>query len=222
MSRTEDESLNIKWSEHVTSAVRPDGYPESDLPEIAMVGRSNVGKSSVINLLTGRKSLARVGNTPGKTRLINFFNLEGKMMLVDLPGYGYAKVSKGERASWGKIVETYLNQRPQLRLVLMLADIRHKPTAEDKIMYDWICSMGKPHIIVATKSDKIARAHYKKHIDQIRKTLNVVSGVPVIPVSGTKKTGFSQLWDQIKQILPDVFIGESSDEAVSPETQSDL
>ena len=197
--------MNIKWSEHITTAVEPAGYPESNMPEIAMVGRSNVGKSSVINFLTNRKNLARVGNTPGKTQQINFFNLEGKLVLVDLPGYGYARVSKGEKARWGKIVETYLNSRKQLSMLLMLVDIRHKPTADDKIMYEWICSMGKPHIIVATKADKITRTHYHKHIGDIRAALEVIPEIPVIPVSVTKKTGFLDLWDKIKESFPDVF-----------------
>ena len=202
--------MNIKWSKHITSAVNPEGYPESDLPEIAMVGRSNVGKSSVINFLTGRKSLARVGNTPGKTRLINFFSLEDKLLLVDLPGYGYAQVSKEERARWGKIVETYLHQRGQLRLVLMLADIRHKPTADDKLMYEWLCSMGKPHIILATKADKISRTHYREHMNEIRKTLDVMPGVPVIPVSTLKKSGYDEIWGKICEALPGLFPDEQA------------
>jgi GTP-binding protein len=197
--------LDIKWSEHITSAVDPKGYPRSDLPEIAMVGRSNVGKSSVINLLARRKNLARVGNTPGKTRMINFFNLEDRLVLVDLPGYGYARVSKAEKKRWGKIVETYLHQRSQLRVVLMLVDIRHKPTDDDKIMYQWICAMGKPHLIIATKADKISRSHYRKHVNEIITSLNVMPGVSVIPVSVTKKTGFNELWQKIVELVPDVF-----------------
>ena len=193
--------MNIKWSEHITTAVEPTGYPESDMPEIAMVGRSNVGKSSIINFLTSRKNLARVGNTPGKTQQINFYNLEGKLVLVDLPGYGYASVSKSEKAKWGKIVETYLNSRSQLAMLLMLVDIRHKPTAEDKIMYEWICSMGKPHIIVATKADKITRTHYHRHIGEIRETLGALQEIPIIPASVTKKTGFSDLWGKISELV---------------------
>ncbi|MBP7177321.1 MAG: YihA family ribosome biogenesis GTP-binding protein [Thermoclostridium sp.] len=197
--------MNIKWSKHITSAVNQEGYPESELPEVAMVGRSNVGKSSVINFLTGRKSLARVGNTPGKTRLINFFSLEDRMLLVDLPGYGYAQVSKEERARWGKIVETYLNKRGQLKLVLMLADIRHKPTADDRLMVEWLSSTGKPFIIIATKADKISRTHYREHLLEIRKTLEILPDVPVIPVSVTKKTGFDEVWDQIQKVVPGLF-----------------
>lgn len=198
--------MNIKWSEHVTTAVSPDGYPLSDMPEIAMVGRSNVGKSSMINFLTGRKALARVGNTPGKTRVINFFSVEDKVLLVDLPGYGYAKVSESEKRKWGKIIETYLNIRKQLCGIIMLTDIRHKPTEQDKIMYQWICTMGKPHIIVATKADKIAKSHYPKHIKEIRQTLNLVPGIPVIPVSVTKKTGFIDVWSEIERIAPSLEI----------------
>ncbi len=191
--------MNIKWSEHITTAVNPNGYPESELPEIAMVGRSNVGKSSVINLMTNRKKLARVGNTPGKTRQINFFSLEDKLVLVDLPGYGYAKVSKEEKKKWGSIVETYLNQREQLELILMLVDIRHKPTADDKLMRQWICAMGKPYIILATKADKIARAHYMQHVKEIRGTLDAPPDVPIIPVSATKRIGLSEIWNGVKK-----------------------
>ncbi|NLK68292.1 MAG: YihA family ribosome biogenesis GTP-binding protein [Clostridiaceae bacterium] len=194
--------MNIKWSEHLTTAVSPDGYPLSELPEIAMVGRSNVGKSSLINLLTGRKSLARVGNTPGKTRVINFYNVEDKLILVDLPGYGYAKVSEAEKNRWGKIIETYLNTRKQLSAMIMLTDIRHKPTQQDIVMYQWICSMGKPHVIVATKADKIAKAHYDKHIAQIRLTLGLVPEIPVIPISSTKRLGLINVWNEIEKVVP--------------------
>lgn len=193
----------FKWSEHITTAVDPKGYPNSSVPEIAMVGRSNVGKSSIINLLTNRKNLARVGNTPGKTQQINFYSLEDKLYLVDLPGYGYAKVSQQEKAKWGKIVETYLNTRQQLMLILMLVDIRHKPTEDDKIMYDWICKMGKPHLITATKADKITRTNYLKHLNEIKNTLQTIPETPVIPVSATKKTGVSELWGKIIEFLPD-------------------
>jgi len=198
--------LNIKRSEHIATAVNPEGYPISELPEIAMVGRSNVGKSSLINFLTQRKSLARVGNTPGKTRVINFFRVEDKLMLVDLPGYGYAKVSEGEKRRWQKIIETYLNSRSRLCGIIMLVDIRHKPTQHDIIMYRWIVSMGKPHIVVATKADKISRAHYDRHIKEIRNTLNMAPGVPVVPVSVTKKTGFMEVWSEIEKTVPGIDI----------------
>ena len=198
--------MKIKWSEHITTAVNPEGYPESDLPEIAMVGRSNVGKSSVINFLLNRKSLARVGNTPGKTRQINFFNMENKLLLVDLPGYGYAKVSKKEKEKWHTIVESYLLGRTQLRLIIMILDIRHKPTEDDKLMYNWICTMGKPHIVLANKSDKISRSYFLRNINQIRETLHIVPGVPVIAVSSKKRTGWNETWNYINEIIPDLNI----------------
>jgi len=195
--------MNVKWAQHIATAVSPDNYPKGDLPEIAMVGRSNVGKSSLINFLTKTKSLARVGNTPGKTRVINFFNVENKLIFVDLPGYGYAKVSESEKRKWEKIIETYLNNRTQLCGIIMLVDIRHKPTELDEIMYRWIISMGKPHIIVATKADKVSRSHHRKLIDDIRNTLNLAPVVPVIPVSAAKKTGYAEAWNEIKKICLD-------------------
>jgi len=192
--------MNVKKAEHIATAVSPEQYPRVALPEIAMVGRSNVGKSSLINFLTKTKSLARVGNTPGKTRVINFFNVENRLILVDLPGYGYAKVSESEKRKWQEIVENYLNNRSQLCGIIMLVDIRHKPTELDEIMYRWIISMGKPHIIVATKADKVSRGQYRKLIDDIRGTLHLAPGVPVIPVSATQKTGYSEVWNEIKKI----------------------
>lgn len=194
--------MNVKWAEHIATAVSPEQYPKFELPEIAMVGRSNVGKSSLINFLTKTKSLARVGSTPGKTRVINFFNVERKLIFVDLPGYGYAKVSESERKKWEKIIENYLNNRTQLCGIIMLVDIRHKPTELDEIMYRWIITMGKPHIIVATKADKISRTHYQKLINEIRQTLNLAPGVPVIPVSATARTGYTEVWNEIKKMVP--------------------
>jgi len=202
--------LNIKWSEHIATAVGPEGYPAGELPEIVMVGRSNVGKSSFINFLTQRKSLARVGNTPGKTRVINFFSVEKKLILVDLPGYGYASVSESEKRKWGKIIENYLNTRNQLCGIIMLVDIRHKPTQQDIVMYRWIVSMGKPHFIVATKADKVARAHHMKYVKEIRETLDLVPGVSVVPVSTTNKTGFIDVWSEIEKIVPGLDITSPS------------
>jgi len=196
--------LKIKWSEHITTAVNPEGYPKSDLPEIAVVGKSNVGKSSVINFMLNRKSLAKVGDIPGKTRQINFFNMDNKLMLVDLPGYGYAKVSKEEKRKWHKIVETYLLGRTQLRLIIMILDIRHKPSEDDKLMYNWICTMGKPHIVLANKSDKISRSYFLSSINKIREALDIVPGVPVIAVSAKKRTGWNETWNCINEVMPDL------------------
>ncbi len=134
-------SLNINNAKYELSAVKPSQYPVSDLPEVTFVGRSNVGKSSLINSLLNRKNLAKVAATPGKTQVINFYNIDNKLYFVDLPGYGYAKVSKGVQASWAKFIETYLVKREQLKLIVMLVDIRHSPTSHDKLMHDWILSM---------------------------------------------------------------------------------
>ena len=145
----------IKKSEFVTSAVKENQYPDTNIPEIAFAGRSNVGKSSILNALANRKSIARVGSRPGMTRLVNFFNINDQLHLVDLPGYGYAQGAKFEQRAWGKIVETYLNKRKQLKLIILLLDIRHKPSSDDLLMFDWIKSVKLPYLIVATKCDKI-------------------------------------------------------------------
>lgn len=162
----------IKTSEFVTSAVKKHQYPEDNKPEVAFVGRSNVGKSSLINSITNRRKLAKVSNTPGRTRLVNFFEVNGYFYLVDLPGYGYAKVSKKEKESWGKIIEDYLYLRTPLKRVVLLVDSRHKPTADDCNMYDWIKHYGYECIIIATKSDKISNNERKKCENLIKETLH--------------------------------------------------
>ena len=163
----------IKKAEIIISAVEPAQYPVTGWPEFALAGRSNVGKSSLINALVNRKALARVGNTPGKTRIINFYNINDSLMLVDLPGYGYAKVSKEEKASWGRLTETYLNSRRDLDTILLLVDIRHDPTEDDIIMLNYIIQSERDFAIIATKADKIPRAELKKRIERIREVLNV-------------------------------------------------
>ena len=154
--------MDISRSRYECTAVKPDQYPAGDMPEIALVGRSNVGKSSIINSLLNRKGLARVSSEPGKTRGINFYNIDDTLYFVDLPGYGYAKVSKKEKIFWAKMIETYLNTRNQLKLVIMLVDIRHTPTADDKLMYSWILDRGIGHMVIATKADKIPRGQIQK------------------------------------------------------------
>lgn len=191
----------IKKAEFVTTAVKPDQYPESILPEFAMAGRSNVGKSSFINAMTNRRSLAKVGATPGKTRVINFFNVNDEVMLVDLPGYGYAKVAKQEKERWGKIIEIYLNTRNVLKGIIMLVDIRHEPTGDDVTMAEYVKATGKSLIVVATKADKISRAHYKKQADTIRKILNLDERINVIPFSSEKKIGIDETWTAIESLL---------------------
>ncbi|MGL5243651.1 MAG: ribosome biogenesis GTP-binding protein YihA/YsxC, partial [Sarcina sp.] len=165
--------MKIKTSEFIISAVKKNQYPVEGFPEIAFVGRSNVGKSSIINALTNRRGLAKVSQTPGKTRLINFFLLNKEMFLVDLPGYGYAKVSKKEKESWGAVIERYLVDREPLKRVVLLVDCRHKPTADDIQMYNWIKHYGYDIAIVATKSDKLSNNDLRKSEKLIRETLKL-------------------------------------------------
>ena len=191
----------IKKAEFIITAVDPLGYPDNGWPEIALAGRSNVGKSSLINALLNRKAIARVGNTPGKTRVINFYNVNDELMLVDLPGYGYAKVSKAEKKSWGKLAETYLAVRKTLRTILLLVDIRHEPTEDDCIMMDYIRQTGRAPVIVATKADKISRVEYKKQTDMIRTVLNLAEDIRVIPFSSIKRIGIEEVWSAIENIM---------------------
>ena len=193
--------MKIKTAEIVMSAVSPKQYPEGILPEIAMVGRSNVGKSSTINTMLRRKKLARVSSSPGKTRTINFYLINQEFYFVDLPGYGYAKVSKTERASWGKIIETYLSTRQNLHEVVLLVDIRHEPTEDDKLMYNWFKHYGYGTIVVATKSDKISRANYQKHFKIIRESLKMAPEDKLIPISSLKKQGIDELWTALQEVF---------------------
>ncbi|KXZ40357.1 GTP-binding protein [Alkalithermobacter thermoalcaliphilus JW-YL-7 = DSM 7308] len=191
--------MKIRHAQLVVSAINKDQYPNEGMPEIAFVGRSNVGKSSTINSLLNRKSFARVSQTPGKTRTINFYQINKEFYFVDLPGYGYAKVSKTEQAQWGAIMERYLKDRKELCNIFLLVDIRHEPTDQDKQMYDWIKYYGYDCTIIATKSDKISRGHYQKHFSMIRKKLNL-SDEKIIPISSLKKTGIQELWEEIIDI----------------------
>lgn len=187
----------IKTSDFVTSAVKKNQYPEDVKPEVAFVGRSNVGKSSIINALTNRKKLAKVSQTPGKTRLVNFFLINEEMYLVDLPGYGYAKVSKKEKESWGKTVETYLIEREQLKKVVLLVDSRHKPTADDILMHEWIKHFGYKVIVIATKSDKLSNNEIAKHKKVIIDTLKLGPEDEFYLFSSVKKNGKEELIDNI-------------------------
>lgn len=169
--------------------------PENTLPEIAFAGKSNVGKSSLINALMNRKSYARISATPGKTQTINFYNINQEFYLVDLPGYGYAKVSEQEKQKWGQMVERYLHGSKQLRAVFLLIDIRHDPSANDKLMYDWIVSQGYHPIIIATKLDKIKRSQKDKQVKTIRQGLGLLPGTIVIPFSSVTKQGRDEVWE---------------------------
>ena len=175
--------------------------PDNDLPEIAFAGKSNVGKSSLINGLLNRKSLARTSAQPGKTQTINFYNVYKNLYFVDLPGYGYAKVSVEIRAKWGKMIERYLHGSPQLKKVFLLIDIRHVPSENDCMMYDWIVDNGYEPVIICTKLDKIKRSQVQKNLKLIREKLDLVPGTTMIPFSAQTKQGRDEIWNLIEETL---------------------
>ena len=177
--------------------------PENTLPEIAFAGKSNVGKSSLINALMNRKSLARTSAQPGKTQTINFYNINQALYYVDLPGYGYAKVSQAEKAKWGKMIENYLHKSKMLRCVFLLLDIRHEPSANDKLMYEWIVSQGFRPVIIATKLDKINRSQVKKQVKLLRDGLGLTTEDLVFPFSALSKQGREEIWEYIEGICGD-------------------
>lgn len=185
--------------------------PETDKVEIAFAGKSNVGKSSLINALMNRKALARTSATPGKTQTINFYNINDMMYLVDLPGYGYAKVSEREKEQWGKLIEKYLNTSKQLKAVFLLIDIRHEPSANDKMMYDWIVAQGYHPIIIATKLDKLKRSQVAKNIKMIKQGLELLPGTVVIPFSAETKQGREEIWELVETNF--LMTGEVQEEA---------
>lgn len=175
--------------------------PENEHMEFAFAGKSNVGKSSLINGLMNRKALARTSAQPGKTQTINFYNINDQMYFVDLPGYGYAKVSETEKAKWGKMIENYLHRSKQLKAVFLLIDIRHEPSANDRLMYDWILNQGFEPIIIATKSDKINRSQIQKHIKMVKEGLKVVKNTVVIPYSALTKQGREEIYELLDSYL---------------------
>ena len=189
--------MKIRSSEIEVSAIRKEQYPKEGLPEIALVGRSNVGKSSATNALLNRRNFARTSQTPGKTRTINFYKINNEFYFVDLPGYGYAKVSKSEKDKWGVIMERYLQDREELCAIFLLVDIRHEPTNDDVMMCEWIKHFGYNCVVIATKADKISRGQYQKHISIIRKKLQLEKDEKVIPLSSSKKTGVEDVWNEI-------------------------
>lgn len=186
-------SVNLETVCGVTSVL-----PKNDKVEIAFAGKSNVGKSSLINALMNRKAYARTSSQPGKTQTINFYNINDAVYFVDLPGYGYAKVSLALKEKWGKLIEKYLRTSEQLRIIFLLVDIRHEPSANDKNMYDWIVHNGYNPVIIATKLDKINRSQKDKHVKMIRKGLNTVEGTPIIPFSAVSKQGRDEIWELIE------------------------
>lgn len=185
-------SVNLETVCGITSKI-----PDHDMVEIAFAGRSNVGKSSLINALINRKSYARTSSQPGKTQTINFYNVNEALYFVDLPGYGYAKVSKEVTKKWGKMIDGYLEKTEVLRLVFLLVDIRHKPNQNDIQMYQWCLNYGYNPVVIATKEDKIKRSQKQSQIKQIRETLDVVEGTPIIPFSSVTKHGKEEIWEYI-------------------------
>ena len=178
--------------------------PDHVHPEFAFAGKSNVGKSSLINALMNRKSFARTSSQPGKTQTINFYNINDALYYVDLPGYGYAKVSVEVKAKWGKMIERYLQKSPMLKCVFLLIDIRHEPSANDKLMYDWIISNGYHPVIIATKLDKINRSQIQKHVKMIRDGIGLEKGGIIIPFSAETKQGRDEIWTLIEQMMESV------------------
>lgn len=192
-------TVNLETVCGITSKI-----PDNQLPEIAFAGKSNVGKSSLINAMMNRKSLARTSSQPGKTQTINFYNINDAMYLVDLPGYGYAKVAESEKVKWGKMIENYLHTSKQLKAVFLLIDIRHTPGTNDKTMYDWIVYQGYKPIIIATKLDKLKRSQVQKALKEVRTGLGLNADDIVIPFSAETKQGRDEIW-----ALMDELIGEN-------------
>ncbi len=193
--------MKITKAEFLVSAVTDKQYPDESLPEIAFAGRSNVGKSSLLNLLTNRKKLAKVSQNPGKTRQINFFLINDSFRIVDLPGYGYARVSRSESESWGKMMERYLENRPNLLKVVQLVDCRHEPSAQDVQMYDYLKYYGLSGLVVATKADKLSKNELNRNLSLIRKSLSLEKDDILLAVSAVNKTGTDELLGVIDKII---------------------
>ncbi|MCM3596426.1 ribosome biogenesis GTP-binding protein YihA/YsxC [Metabacillus idriensis] len=190
--------MKVTSSEIVISAVKPEQYPDLELPEIALAGRSNVGKSSFINKLLNRKNLARTSSKPGKTQTLNFYIINEVLHFVDVPGYGYAKVSKSERDAWGKMIETYFTKRRQLCAAVLLVDLRHAPSKDDVMMYEFLKHYDVPTIVVATKADKIPKGKWQKHMKVVRETLNKDPDDPLICFSSETGQGKVEAWSAIE------------------------
>ncbi|MBS8265102.1 YihA family ribosome biogenesis GTP-binding protein [Mesobacillus boroniphilus] len=193
--------MKVNSAEIVISAVRPNQYPEGNLPEFALAGRSNVGKSSFINKMLNRKSLARTSSKPGKTQTLNFYLINEMLHFVDVPGYGYAKVSKSEREAWGKMIETYITSREQLKAMLMIVDLRHPPSKDDVMMYDFLKHYGIPVIIIATKADKIPKSKWQKHLKITKETLDLDPDDTIILFSSETGEGKDKTWSVLGSFM---------------------
>jgi len=193
--------MNLHNAQITVSAVKPSQYPKTGVPEFAFAGRSNVGKSSLINKLLNRKSLARVSSTPGKTATINFYDIDEKIFLVDLPGYGYATRSKEEIKKWGTMIESYLNNREPLYQVFLLVDSRHKPTADDKMMLDWIRHYQSSVVVIATKTDKLSKKALEENLEMIYDELKLTEEDVLVPFSTKNDEGKYTVWDIIQLLL---------------------
>ena len=191
----------IKNAEFTISATNPKQYPKDDLPQIVLVGKSNVGKSSFINTMVNRKKLARTSSEPGKTRLINFYKVNNEFYFVDLPGYGFSKMSKAQQVEVGNFIEEYLQKSPNIALILFLVDIRHNPTSNDKLMYDYIISQNLPCIIIANKADKIAVTKVNDSVKNIQDRLNPLHDLMFMPFSSERKIYSEDLWNEIANTL---------------------
>jgi GTP-binding protein len=193
--------MKITNVEMVISAVKSEQYPPGDLPEFALAGRSNVGKSSFINKMINRKNFARTSSKPGKTQTLNFYRINEAFYFVDVPGYGFAKVSKKEREAWGKMIETYFTTREQLKAVLLIIDLRHEPTNDDVMMYEFLKHYEIPTIVIATKADKISRGKWQQHAKVVREKLNIVEGDELIIFSAETGQGKDEAWAALQKWL---------------------
>lgn len=193
--------MKVTSAELAITAVKPEQYPSGNLPEFALAGRSNVGKSSFINKMINRKGLARTSSKPGKTQTLNFYLINEMLHFVDVPGYGYAKVGKKEREAWGKMIETYLTTRKQLKGVILIVDLRHPPTKDDCIMYDFLKHYDIPCIVIATKADKVPRGKWQKHKKITKETLQLEDGDSLILFSAETGLGKDEAWATIEKLM---------------------
>ncbi|AXE41344.1 ribosome biogenesis GTP-binding protein YihA/YsxC [Staphylococcus epidermidis] len=191
-------NINFNNINLIISAVKKAQYPDTGLTEVALSGRSNVGKSTFINSMIGRKNMARTSQQPGKTQTLNFYNIDEQLIFVDVPGYGYAKVSKVQREKFGKMIEEYITQRENLKLVIQLVDLRHQPTEDDVLMYNYLKHFDIPTLVICTKEDKIAKGKVQKHIKRIKDKLELESGDNIISYSSIKNSKQQEIWNFIE------------------------